>query len=77
MEGVGYSGGTQSVAMVSSLLDMRFSDPISSQRPFASEQETPAAAGFPKSLSHVNSHRISIVVSSPSTQIFLGGGKTA
>lgn len=77
MEGVGYSGGIQSGAMVSSLLDMTFSHPISAQRPLASEQETHAAAGFPKSLSHVNSHRISIVVSSPSTQSFLGGGKPA
>jgi hypothetical protein len=51
MEGVGYSGGIQSGAMVCSLLNMWFSDPITTQRPLASEQEADAAAGFTRSLS--------------------------
>jgi hypothetical protein len=51
MEGVGYPGGTQSGAMVCSLPNMLFSDPITTQLPLASEQEADAAAGFSRSLS--------------------------
>jgi hypothetical protein len=51
MEGVGYSGGTQSGAMVWRLLNIWFTDPITTQRPLASEQEAPAADGFSRSLS--------------------------
>jgi len=51
MEGVGYAGGTQSGAMLCNILNLGFSDPVTTQRPLASEQQAHAAAGFSSSLS--------------------------